>query len=125
MVRAHVEAGALTGVAARRPRRHPLAPPVEAVRLGLYALARLGVYEPLAAAVVDADGQPVSRWWPVAYALQRVGDPRAAPALLALALDPGPLHRVVRGARAGRGQGDAAVGSCDPRSSRSSRATRR
>ena len=27
-----------------------MAPPIETVRLGLYALARLGVYEPLAAA---------------------------------------------------------------------------
>ena len=29
-------------------------------------------------------GQPVTAWWPVAYALQRVEDPRAAPALLQL-----------------------------------------
>jgi cyclophilin family peptidyl-prolyl cis-trans isomerase/HEAT repeat protein len=88
MVRVHVAAGALTGV---QPEdlTSPLAPPVEAVRLGLFALARLGVYEPLAAAVVGADGQPASRWWPVAYALQRVGDPRAAPALLALLSTPG------------------------------------
>ena len=32
-----------------------------------------------AAAVLDADGQPRSRWWPVAFALQRVDDPRGAP----------------------------------------------
>jgi cyclophilin family peptidyl-prolyl cis-trans isomerase/HEAT repeat protein len=88
MVRAHVAAGALAGV---QPEdlSWPLGPPIEAVRLGLFALARLGVYEPLAAAVVAADGQPVSRWWPVAYALQRVGDPRAAPTLLALLSTPG------------------------------------
>ena len=61
-------AGALSGV---QPDdlTYPLAPPIEAARLGIYALARLAVYEPLAAAVLDADGQPVSRWWPVAYAL--------------------------------------------------------
>ena len=85
----------------------PLAPPVEAVRLGLFALARLAVYEPIAAAVLGADGQPVSRWWPIAYALQRVGDARAAPALLSLRLDPGALHGVVRRARPGCCQGHA------------------
>ena len=36
------------------------------------------------AAAVLAGGQPVTAWWPVAYALQRVEDPRAAPALLQL-----------------------------------------
>ena len=35
------------------------------------------------------DGQPVSQWWPVAYALQRISDPRATPALLALVSAPG------------------------------------
>jgi len=88
MVRLHVAAGALMGV---QPDdlTSPLAPPVEAVRLGLFALARLAVYEPIAAAVVGADGQPVSRWWPVAYALQRAGDARAAPVLLTLLSTPG------------------------------------
>jgi cyclophilin family peptidyl-prolyl cis-trans isomerase/HEAT repeat protein len=88
MVRAHVAAGALAGIEPE-DLTSPLAPPVETVRLGLFALARLGVYEPLAAAVIGADGQPVSRWWPVAFALQRVGDQRAAPALLALLATPG------------------------------------
>jgi cyclophilin family peptidyl-prolyl cis-trans isomerase/HEAT repeat protein len=88
MVRTHVAAGALAGVEPE-DLTSPLAAPVEAVRLGLFALARLAVYEPLATAVLGADGQPVSRWWPVAYALQRVGDPRAAPALLALLSTPG------------------------------------
>ena len=87
MIQAHVKAGALMGLAAD-DLGHPLAPPTEAVRLGLFALARLGAYEPLAAAVL-ANGQPVSNWWPVAYALQRVGDVRAAPALLVLANTPG------------------------------------
>jgi HEAT repeat protein/cyclophilin family peptidyl-prolyl cis-trans isomerase len=63
-------------------------PEVRAVRLGLYALARLKAYEPLAAAVLDAQGRPRLRWWPVAYALQRAGDARAAPALAALVMDP-------------------------------------
>jgi cyclophilin family peptidyl-prolyl cis-trans isomerase/HEAT repeat protein len=88
MVRRHLAAGAL---ATTEPDDlgSPLAPPVEAVRLGVFALARLTAYEPLAAAVLGADGQPVSRWWPIAYALQRSGDPRAAPALLALLSTPG------------------------------------
>ena len=88
MVRTHIAAGALANV---QPEdlTSPLAPPVEAVRLGLFALARLGTYEPLAAAVLGADGQPASRWWPVAFALQRVGDARGAPALLALLSTPG------------------------------------
>ena len=68
---------------------YPLAPPLEAVRLGLYALVRLGSYEALAAAALDANGQPISRWWPVAYALQRLGDARAAPALQTLINTPG------------------------------------
>ena len=62
---------------------------MEATRLGLYALTKLRAYDALAAAVLDQQGQPVSRWWPVAYALQRVGDPRAAPTLLTLLGTPG------------------------------------
>ena len=87
MVQAHIKAGALTGVAPD-DLTYPLSPAAEAVRLGLFALARLGSYEALAAAVI-VNGQPVSNWWPVAYALQRVGDVRAAPALLALVNTPG------------------------------------
>ena len=54
MMAAHVES--------RRARRHPApttsiypkAPPVEAVRLGMYALVRLGAYRPLASVLTDA-----------------------------------------------------------------------
>jgi cyclophilin family peptidyl-prolyl cis-trans isomerase/HEAT repeat protein len=88
MVRTHVAAGALAGIEAD-DLTYPLAPAADAARLGLYALTRLGSYEALAAAALDAGGQPVSRWWPLAYALQRVGDARAVPALLALAETPG------------------------------------
>jgi cyclophilin family peptidyl-prolyl cis-trans isomerase/HEAT repeat protein len=87
MVQAHIKAGALMGVAPD-DLTYPLSGPTEAVRLGLYALARLGAYDALATAVL-VNGQPVSTWWPVAYALQRVGDPRAAPALTALVNTPG------------------------------------
>jgi cyclophilin family peptidyl-prolyl cis-trans isomerase/HEAT repeat protein len=61
----------------------PAAPEVEAFRLGIYALVRLHAYEPLAAAVIE-NGRPVATWWPVAYALSRIEDPRAQPALLQL-----------------------------------------
>jgi cyclophilin family peptidyl-prolyl cis-trans isomerase/HEAT repeat protein len=57
---------------------------VEAFRLGVYALVRLKAYEPLAAAVLGPDGEPRVRWWPVAFALSRLEDKRALPALLAL-----------------------------------------
>ena len=88
MVRTHAAAGALAGVAADDV-TYPLAPAVEAARLGLYALVRLGSYEALAAATLDASGQPVSTWWPVAYAIQRLPDPRSGPALVTLLSTPG------------------------------------
>jgi cyclophilin family peptidyl-prolyl cis-trans isomerase/HEAT repeat protein len=83
MVQAHITAGALTGIDAD-DQGYPKSGPTEAVRLGIYALVRLGSFEELAAAVLDANGRPISRWWPIAYALQRVQDPRAAGALLSL-----------------------------------------
>ena len=64
---------------------YPLSPEVEAFRLGLYALSALGAYEPLAEAVLQETGQPILWWWPVAYALQGTGDPRALDALITLA----------------------------------------
>jgi cyclophilin family peptidyl-prolyl cis-trans isomerase/HEAT repeat protein len=88
MVQRHVAAGVLAKIEPD-DLTHPLEPPVEAARLGVYALARLRAHEALAAAVLDAQGQPVSRWWPVAYALQRIGDERAAPVLLTLLGTPG------------------------------------
>jgi cyclophilin family peptidyl-prolyl cis-trans isomerase/HEAT repeat protein len=57
----------------------------EAFRLGIYALARLKAYEPLADSVLMPDGQPRTQWWPVAYAFQRIEDKRATTALMALA----------------------------------------
>jgi len=67
----------------------PLAPPVEAVRLGLYALVRLGSYDAIASCVVNPNGAAVSAWWPIAYALGRAGDARAAPTLTTLLQTPG------------------------------------
>jgi cyclophilin family peptidyl-prolyl cis-trans isomerase/HEAT repeat protein len=88
MAQTHIRAGALNGIEPD-DLSYPLAPPVEAARLGLYALVRLGAFEAVLATVLDPAGRPVSTWWPVAYALQRPGDARAAPALLALLTTPG------------------------------------
>ena len=56
MVQAHVKAGALMGIAAD-DLGYPLAAPAEAVRLGLYALVRLGSYDALAAAALTLSAQ--------------------------------------------------------------------
>ena len=88
MVTAHVKAGAFSNLDPDALEPTPV-PPVEAARLGLYALTRLGAFDALASVVLDGSGQPVSRWWPVAYALQRVGDPRAAAPLVTLLATPG------------------------------------
>ena len=64
---------------------YPLTAEVEAFRLGLYALADLNAFEPLADAVLQEDGQPILWWWPVAYALQRLDDPRTLTPLTTLA----------------------------------------
>jgi cyclophilin family peptidyl-prolyl cis-trans isomerase/HEAT repeat protein len=81
------EAAAQANVAAIEPdlERFPMDPPAaEAFRLGIYALVRLKAYEPLASAVLDADNRPITHWWPVSFALSRIEDPRAVPALTAL-----------------------------------------
>ena len=70
----------------------PAAPEAEAFKLGLFALVRLRAYDPIASAVLEA-GRPVSSWWPIAYALQRSEDPRAAPALQSLLNGPGRYTR--------------------------------
>ncbi len=67
--------------------------PQAAFRLGVFALTRLKAYDQLAAAVIDPSGRPKTTWWPVAFALQRLEDRRALPALLALARDPNPYTR--------------------------------
>ena len=67
----------------------PVAAEAEAFRLGVYALVRLGTYEPLAGAILDSRGSRITTWWPVAYALGRIEDKRAAPALLQMLNGPG------------------------------------
>ena len=81
----------------------PQAPDTEAFRLGIYALTRLKAYEPLASVVLDPAGQPRAHWWPVAYALSRIADPRSAPALNILVRGKGSYTR----AYAARGLGIA------------------
>ena len=83
MMAVHIRAGALDAIAPD-DLEHPKSPAVEAIRLGMYALVRLGAYDQLATVLVSADGQPISRWWPVAYAFRRINDPRAGSVLLAL-----------------------------------------
>ncbi len=77
-------------VAAMQPddENWPAAPEADAFRLAIFALVRLGAWDPLAAAVIDG-GSTVTRWWPVAFALQRINDPRAQMVLRQLASGPG------------------------------------
>jgi cyclophilin family peptidyl-prolyl cis-trans isomerase/HEAT repeat protein len=84
------EYGRSPAVAAMAPDAEtwPAAPEADAFRLGLYALVRLRAYVPLASAALEA-GKPVTVWWPVAFALQRIEDPRAAEALAELLRVPG------------------------------------
>jgi cyclophilin family peptidyl-prolyl cis-trans isomerase/HEAT repeat protein len=89
MVYALIQTGALSNVAPD-DLTYPLTPSTEAVRLGLYALVRLGSFDGIASSVLSGgSGAPVSTWWPVAYALGRSGDARAVPALMALLPTPG------------------------------------
>lgn len=92
MIYAHVSAGALNGI---NPddMSYPKPSNVEAVRLGAFALVRLGAYDGLASALLDQSGKVRSRWWPVAYAFQRVNDPRAIDTLLDLFNGDGQLAR--------------------------------
>ncbi len=86
----------------------PAAAEAEAFKLGIFALVRLNAYDALAAAVVNGD-RAVSSWWPVAYALQRVDDPRAAPVLLGLLGGPGKYSRAFAARGLGRAKHAPAV----------------
>src|SRR5262249_33077982 len=92
MLTATLQSGALTQIPGDEDdtRRDS---PTAAFRLGVYALARLKAYPALASAVLHQSRQPRVRWWPVAYALQRIGDKRALPALLTLAKEANPYTR--------------------------------
>lgn len=90
LVAAHAAAAAAIAV---DEVRQPLDPAADALRLGVFALVRLKAYEPLAAAVLGPDGESRVRWWPVAFALSRLEDKRALPALLAFARGDGSYAR--------------------------------
>ena len=80
MAGAHVSAGVLAALDSD-DQTYPLTPQVEAARLGIYALVRLSSFEALRRVTLKADGTPVSDWWPLAYAMQRIGHQDAAPVL--------------------------------------------
>ncbi len=88
MIAEYAKAPAVTSMQSD-DQKWPAAPETEAFRLGVYALVRLGTYEPLASAVLGADGRPVTTWWPVAYAFGRINDRRAQPVLTQLLGAPG------------------------------------
>ncbi|MGQ0733683.1 MAG: HEAT repeat domain-containing protein [Acidobacteriota bacterium] len=98
MIDGHIKSGTLTSIAPD-DLEHPKAPPVEAVRLGIYALVRLGSYEALAAALTDGSGRPVSHWWPIGYAFRRIARTEAAAVLQGLLQGSGAISRAfaVRG----------------------------
>ena len=90
MVATHVAAAAAVAPDDARP---GVSAAADAFKLGVYALARLKNYDALAGSVLGPDGQPRLQWWPVAYALQRIEDKRALPALLTLAGSENPYTR--------------------------------
>lgn len=63
---------------------------VAAWRLAAFALVRMRDWDALSKIVLDpaAAGRPSTLWWPAAYALQRIGNPAAVPALRVLAATP-------------------------------------
>ena len=87
---------------------YPLSPRVEAFRAGVRALAALGGFDALAATVLTEAGDPLLWWWPVADALARVEDPRAAGPLRTLA-GVGGADGVAIAARGLGGLGDASA----------------
>ena len=81
MAAAHVKAGAIAGLASDDETTPTASAAIDAVRLGVYALVRLEAFDDLRAVVIGADGQPVSDWWPFAFAMQRLARPAALPTL--------------------------------------------
>jgi cyclophilin family peptidyl-prolyl cis-trans isomerase/HEAT repeat protein len=76
MTAAYIKQGAIAQLAPD-DERWPISPEADAARLGLFALVRLSAWDGLAGAVLDSSGHPISAWWPVAFALQRINDRRA------------------------------------------------
>jgi len=93
MIRRHLDAGVIRDLQADDERVGQ--EPADAVRLGLLALGRLKAYDALASVALGPDGLPISSWWPLAVALQQLGDPRAIPALRAMLATPSRYARTV------------------------------
>ncbi|MDQ3171436.1 MAG: HEAT repeat domain-containing protein, partial [Acidobacteriota bacterium] len=60
-------------------------PEADAWRLATFALVRMRDWTALSKVTIDASGRPMTMWWPAAYALQRVANEAAVPALRVLA----------------------------------------
>jgi cyclophilin family peptidyl-prolyl cis-trans isomerase/HEAT repeat protein len=85
-------------------------PAADALRLGIYALTRLKAADALMSVLLDESGQARSNWWPVAYALSRIDDPRSVPALLTLARTGGSHAKAFAARGLGIRKAESAVG---------------
>lgn len=75
-------AAAEGGLAGAAPVTVPVTVDAASCQLAIFSLVRLRDRDALTRVVLTADGRPVSGWWPVAYALQRVaGSDHMAPLL--------------------------------------------
>ena len=92
----------------------PVEPAAEAFRLGVYALTRLKAADALMGVVLDPAGQPRLAWWPVAYALSRIEDPRAVPALVTLLRSGGSVTRAFAARGLGARNATASAGALVP-----------
>lgn len=92
----------------------PVEPAAEAFRLGVYALTRLKAADALMGVVLDPAGQPRLAWWPVAYALSRLEDPRVVPALVTLLRSGGSVTRAFAARGLGARNATASAGALVP-----------
>jgi cyclophilin family peptidyl-prolyl cis-trans isomerase/HEAT repeat protein len=92
----------------------PVEPAAEAFRLGVYALTRLKAADALMGVVLDPAGQPRLAWWPVAYALSRIEDPRVVPALVTLLRSVGSVTRAFAARGLGARHATASAGALVP-----------
>lgn len=88
--------------------------PAAVFRACVFALAKLKAYDALAAVVLEPSGQPKLSWWPVAFALQRLEDPRALRPLIALLTDRDPYTRAFAAKGLGAMKDRAAVDALIP-----------